>query len=64
MIIKVRVKIEFEVEYPLDTEFYETENEAELFAKEKALIAGQPDTIVALFRDTGKTTVTVNKVKE
>ena len=66
MIIKVRTKIEFEIEYPLDTELYNTENEAELFAKEEELVAEDPLSFVELShrRDAGRIIVTVDKVEE
>ena len=65
MIIKVRTKVAFEAEYPLDSEFYETDEEAELFAKEEALIGKDPVSFVELIeRKGGKITITVNKVKE
>lgn len=64
MIVKVHTRIEFEVEYPLNTESYGTDDMSELLAMEEDLVGGDPDIIVSLFKDRGgRTTVTVNKVE-
>ena len=65
MIIKIRTRIEFEVEYPLNMESYGTDDVSELLAMEEDLVGENPDIVVSLFKDRGgRTTVTVNKVEE
>ena len=62
--IKVRTKIGFEVEYPLNMESYGTDDESELLAMEEDLVGENPEVIISLFKlRGGKTTVTVNKVE-
>ena len=64
MIIKVRTKIEFEVEYPLNTDFYGTHDEITAIGIESEYVHENPTLIGELFADEGKFVTSLNKVEE
>lgn len=62
MIIHVNVKLEFEVEYPLDMDFFEGDIK-DAIAFEKSILERNPDLLTDLFGDKGVTTITIREVE-
>lgn len=57
--MRVKTKIVFEVEYPLDLEFYGTDEEKAL-EMERACVAGDPEEIIAAFGTRGNGSFTTS----
>ena len=62
MVIQVKVKLNFEVEYPLDMDFFEGNTE-DAMAFEKGILEKDPSLLTGLFGDKGVTTVTIREVE-
>jgi hypothetical protein len=60
--VRVKTKIVYEVEYPLNLEFYGNGQKEEALAMEREIITEDPATILDSFGSSGKTTVTVKEV--
>ena len=62
MVIQVNVKLNFEVEYPLNMDFYEGSKE-DAMAFEKSVLEADPVLLIDLFGDKSVSTVTIREVE-
>ena len=63
MTVKVKTIITFEVEYSLDLEFYETNDEEKALEMEKRLVGESPGGIIESFDTSGHGTFTTKVEK-
>ena len=61
MTIQVKVKLEFEVEYPLNMDFYEGSKE-DAMAFEKSILEADPTLLIDLFGDKSVPIITIEEV--
>lgn len=60
----VRTRITFEVEYPLDLKFYETEDKDNALNMERQIVRDDPALIVELFNGKGSYETSVESIEE
>jgi hypothetical protein len=62
--VKVKTKIVFEIEYPLNMEFYVPDSEDASLAMERNVIADNPKAVIDAFWDHGTIATNVKRVAD